>query len=269
MRSTIAILLVLSLVSCDNSLDPLDREKGIYAVSGALNLEKTENYIRIKDLNAPFTLEATDTLGAVVIFENLESGSRTVLGSNRVEDDGVYLHNFLVNEEILPDTPYRLTVEGSDGESVVIDARAPTKPAPVAFPTKSNCYTAINFEIAPSNGGVIVLKVGMLVPFSSNIYWQTADVITPEMIHGENKFLFTFTPAERLRYVIGYGGQLKCYQLREPNFFISYAHYGPEFYKKVAPEEFDVFGSTDRFGAFFRDTVRVPIDASRVCPQDC
>ena len=273
MRSTIVIILLLFLISCDNSLDPLDREKGIYAVSGVLDLNKTENYIRVKDLNAPFTLEATDSLGAVVTFENLESGDRTVLESNRVEEDGVYLHNFRVDEKILPDTPYRLSVEGSDGEDVVIDALTPTNSEPEIHPLNENCYTPINFDINPSNGGTIAVRFGLRIPNRARVdtVWQDPIVLTPEVLDGEERISLTFLPNDRIQLVVGPSGfpRLRCVHLNEPAVFISYAHYGRGFYEKVAPNEFDIFGSTDRFGAFYRDTVRVPIDTSRVCPQDC
>ena len=77
------LLLAASFVFfyCDNSFDPLDEETGIYAIYGVLDLNDSTNYIRIRDLNVPFTAEATESIDAEVSLEILDNAQSFTLNS--------------------------------------------------------------------------------------------------------------------------------------------------------------------------------------------
>jgi len=254
------------IAACDdNELDPIDRDTGIYGIYGALNLDDELNYIRVKDLKAEFTQAATDTIDATVTLENLESGAVQTLGSETLKWEDIYLHNFIVNGPIAPDTRYRVTATSLDGAEVAIETMTPTMPAPHILPINDDCYTPITITFDPSNGGTIVLRLGIQISF---LFWRTEQVLQADPNTPE-KITYTFTPREELRFIPGGFGDTRCYELRDDTFYIAYTHYGPGFYEKIENDPFDILASTDRLGALYQDTLTFPIDTSRVCPQDC
>lgn len=254
------------IIACDNTLDPIDKETGIYAIYGFLDLDEEINYIRVRDLNAPFTAEATQDIDAVVTLENLESGTTQILESTVMEYEGVFLHNFQVNGKISSDTQYRLTAKRSDGVTVSVLTTTPTMPEPSVVPTNQDCYIPIDVKFEPTNGGTIVLRVGFQIGFE---YWLSPQVLKTNEENPEEKISYTFTPREQLALVPGTGGNLSCHDMRDDNFYINYIHYSPGFYEKISNDPFDILASTERFGALYEDTLFIPIDTSRVCPQDC
>lgn len=265
--TTLTIFLLIAailFVGCDdNTLNPIDRDRGLYGIYGALNLNKEVNYIRVKDLNAELTEEATDTIDATVTLENLETGVIDTLPSTRLQFEDIYLHNFIVNGPINPDTPYRVRAERSDGKSTSIETLTPTMPGPVAKPQNQDCSTPITVIFEPTNGSTIVLRVG--IPFESvlgPIYWATPQELKDED-NRQGSIVYTFTPQIQLDLVPGSvtnGQDLDCTDLDDDDFLISYSHYASGFYEKIDNENFDIVKSTDRFGAFYRDTLAVTVD---------
>lgn len=256
------------IIACDNTLDPIDKDTGIYAIYGALDLNKETNYIRVKGLKAPFTAEATRNIDAAVTLENLRLGTKQVLEESAVmEYEGIFLHNFEVTGKIIPDTRYRLTAKRSDGVTVSVITATPTRPPPSATPINQDCYTPITVEFEPVKGGTIVLRVGY--PFTINGHWNPAQVLKADENASGGKITYTFIPNEQVRFVTGTGGKLRCHHLDGTNFYISYFHYGPGFHEKIINDPFNILASTDRFGAFYADTLVIPVDTSRVCPPDC
>jgi len=252
-----------SLISCENELDPIDRDMGIYGIYGALDLDEEVNYIRVKDLNAEFTEAATNIIDATVTFENLETGAVQTLSSDIIKWEDIFLHNFIVNGPIEPDNLYQVKVQRSDGVSVSIDTKSPTMPVPVPKPINQDCYTPIILTFEPTNGGTIELRV--------NIYgshWGVPQVLTANEDQ-PNKITYEFTPKSRLEFVPLVGPFLRCYDKRNNKVRIAYAHFGPGSYEKFYSEDFKILESTDRFGTLYQDTLTFPIDTSRVCPQDC
>ena len=123
----IAVFLLVS-GSCDHTFDPTDQEDGTYSVHGVLDLLEETSYIRVRDMNAPFTPDATEALDAIVTLHNLDSGERTQLSSHIREFEGVFLHTFIYHEGVTPDTPYLLTVESSSGSELELNTLTPTMP---------------------------------------------------------------------------------------------------------------------------------------------
>lgn len=259
---------VILITSCDNTLEPIDRDTGIYGIYGYLDLNEDVSYIRVRDLNAPFTIDATTELDAVVTLSNLTSGTSAVLESNIREYEGVLLHTYFFDGEVVPDSEYQLSVERSDGATVRMKTLTPTFPPPVATPVNQDCYTPIDVEFAPLNEGTIVLRVG-LGPEDDDI-WGPPKVFEPEDYQPGENLVFQFTPNEEIFFVSTFEESVRCGDvLEDNNFYISYTHYAEGFYEQIANDPFDILQSTQRFGALYRDTVLVPVDISKVCPQDC
>jgi hypothetical protein len=126
-----------------------------------LDLLEETSYIRVRDMNAPFTLDATEELDAIVTLHNLDSGEITQLNSNVREFEGVYLHTFLFNDGVLPDTPYQLRIESSDGVELELNTLTPTLPVMQINRENDACTTPINLVFDPMNGGTMTLRFGL------------------------------------------------------------------------------------------------------------
>lgn len=260
------VLAAVLFVACDeNELDPIDRDTGIYGMYGALDLNKQVNYIRVKDLNAEFTEAATETIDATVTFENLESGAVQTLGSETLKWEDIYLHNFIVNGPIAPDTRYRVKAERSDGVEVAIETLTPTMPVPQANPISEDCHTPITVTFEPTNGSTIGLKLGFL---RGDTLWRVEQIVQADQ-QNSNRISYTFVPQDELDLFPPGNQTILCNELSESNVFVAYVHYSPGFYEKIKNDPFDILASTDRLGALYYDTLAIPIDTSRVCPQDC
>ncbi len=260
------VLAAVLFVACDeNELDPIDRDTGIYGMYGALDLNKQVNYIRVKDLNAEFTEAATETIDATVTFENLESGAVQTLGSETLKWEDIYLHNFIVNGPIAPDTRYRVKAERSDGVEVAVETLTPTMPVPQANPISEDCHTPITVTFEPTNGSTIGLKLGFL---RGDILWRVEQIVQADQ-QNSNRISYTFVPQDELDLFPPGNQTILCNELSESNVFVAYVHYSPGFYEKIKNDPFDILASTDRLGALYYDTLAIPIDTSRVCPQDC
>lgn len=259
----LAAILGFVAIGCEANLAPIDRDAGLYGIYGALDLNRQTNYIRVKDLNAELTGDATDTLDAIVTLENLESGAIDTLPRTRLEFEDIYLHNFIVDNPVDPDTPYKITAERSDGAQTSIETLTPTMPEPIAEPENRDCSTPVTVTFEPTNGSTIVLIMG--IPFENlfgPIYWATPQVLR-EASGESNKITYTFTPRTQVDVIPGSvtnGLDLDCTDLDDEDFMISFSHYSPGFYEKIENDPFDIRASTERFGAYYRDTLSVTVD---------
>ena len=267
-RFIVLVLVCCALIySCDNTLEPLDEETGIFAIYGFLDLNEQNHYIRVRDLNAPFTLEATETIDATVTLHNLTLGTSTLLDSERLVHQDVYQHNFVFSDRVFPDHEYLLRVERSDGVTIETNTLTPTMPEPVAEPLNQNCFVPIEFSMEPLNGGTVVLRVG-LGPDEDDDPWGAPQVLTTD---SQGRTTFTFTPHDQVNLILpGSGFNRRCGDaLYTGNIYLSYIHFARNFYEQTAPEVFNIFDSTLKFGALYYDTLAVPVDTSPVCPPDC
>lgn len=258
--------IALTITSCDNTLEPIDKEKGLFAIYGFLDLHEETNYIRVRDLKAPFTSEATQELDALVTLENLSSGTTQPLQSTAREHEGVFLHTFQVNGEIIPDSEYRLNVVRSDGATGTVNTRTPSLAKTDIAPLNQNCDTPIEIEFSPVNGGTIVMRLGFQIGI---LFWVPAVVLNADINNPRKPITYKFTPRERLRLVPSTGRNLACNDMRDSNIHLKFTHYAPGFYEKIKNDPFDILQSTERFGALHEDSLTFPIDNAPVCPQDC
>lgn len=134
----------------DHTIDPLERETGVYSFYGFLIVGENPNYVRIRDLNEPFLSEES-ILDATVMFENMETGSSVELRDTTVIFGGNITQTFIIENEITHNTTYRLSAERSDGvvvESITeTPARTEVKLNPDlldnSFSTSTSCYDPI------------------------------------------------------------------------------------------------------------------------------
>lgn len=269
-----SFLVCAGISSCDNSLDPIDLETGgNYSIYGFLDLNEETHYIRVRELNAPFTKEATESIDATVSLQNLNRGSTAILESRVRDHEGVNLHEFVYNNEIIPKDTYRLTVERSDGFAVNISITAPTKPEPRVAPINQNCYVPIDFEMDPLFGSTVVLQVGLLTYDARLrkyvIIWTPRKVFNVGDDQTPGKITYSFIPQEQISEILHFFPDPRCERyVIDGNIHLNYIHFGPGFYEQVTTETFDIMDS-QRFGAVYFDTLSIPIDTAPVCPQDC
>lgn len=259
-------IIVLFITGCDSSMQPLDKENGIVGVYGMLDLNQAQNFIRIRDLNAPFTEEATRELNFDVTLQNLNTDFLEKLEPKRINFAGVYQYNFEVNQPINPDQSYKLEVLQPDGSVFTKTILSPTYPMPVSEPINQDCYTPIKVGFEPLNGSSIGYRIGFML--SSDTTWSGTQFLVSED-STTKELSFSFVPVDQLRVVPGSFGRFRCSDLINTNFFVSYSHYSVGFAEDFLINDFDVFKSTQRFGSYYEDDLAIPIDTSRVCPPDC
>lgn len=262
-------VVIFLLFSCDNTLDPLDRNNGTYAIYGFLNLEEDIHYIRVRDLHAPFTKEATQTLDATASLHNLTLGTSTLLESDSKEHRDVFQHNFIYRDSVYTEHSYKLSIERSDGVVVEHITKTPTIPEPVVEPVNQHCYVPIEFSLGPLNGGTVVLRMGLGPEKDSK--WGPPQILKPDESDPTGTITYSFTPYELLFVILdAFNSHLLCADfLNTGHAYISYIHYSEGFYEKLAADDFDIIPSTMQFGSLYYDTLSVPVDTRPVCPQDC
>lgn len=257
LTSSLVILIFLFAGSCDNSFDPTDEAAGGYSVHGTLDLLEESSYIRVRDLNDPFTAEATEELEAVVTLQNLDSGVSTILDSNIREVEGVFLHTFQFDGGVVPDTPYRLRVENSEGIQTELETVTPTLPVPQIDRENDGCSTPTTITFQPMNGGTITLRFGT-GPEEDDPWGRLIEL---RQLSGSDLVSTTFSPLIRAQgATLSFG--VCSSLLRRGNLYVAIAHYSPGFYEKLNSEVTDILESTQQFGGFYADTLAIPVDTS-------
>ena len=257
------LFVLMFIVSCDNTFEPTDRNNGDYAVYGYLDLSEPVSYIRIRDLNAPFTAEATEELDAIVTLTNLNTGESDILNSNIREFQGVFQHTYFYNQDVVPDNEYLLSLERSDGLVVDLTTLTPTKPEPLITPENPNCYQRIQINLDPLNGGTVVFRFA-LRPDTSDTdmnLWSLPVIIGPENRTSESISL-GIVPINTARFLSSSFNAPCRSILSQGSLTMRVAHYAPGFYEKVTDDDLEIIESTRQFGAFYADTLQIPLDTS-------
>lgn len=245
--------------ACDNSFDPVNTDNSTYSVHGMLDLMAETSYIRVKDLNTPFTLEATEELNAIVTLNNLDSGENTLLSSTIREYRGVYLHTFNYDEKVFPDTRYLLRVENSSGIQVELDVLTPTLPVPQITRDNDACTTQVRLVFRPMNGGVVTIRFGtQLDTESEDGKWGN---FIFKLGPSTDSVGWTFTP---LIFAQGTAGSFSnCSSILSTGYiYVAVAHYSPGFYEQINDDVTDILETTRRLGGFYADTLAIPVDTS-------
>jgi predicted small secreted protein len=260
----VAVLLVvcaLWFTACDNTLEPFDQDIGIFSVYGVLDMNEETHYVRIREMSAPFTAEATRDMDATVFFDRPGTGDSEILESDVREYEGVFLHTYRIEGAIEAGTTYRLRVIRSDGVSVEAETTSPTYSVPVTDPENVRCHVPADVEFGPVNGGVFVLRVGTC---RDDDCWGAPYILRPGENGGNGMYTFRFLGSEQLLLLsAGKPNSPRCGGGNIMNFYISYTHYAPGFYEQIENDPFDIQASFLRFGALYRDTLTIPVDMSR------
>ena len=255
------LIIAVYFTACDNSFDPTDRDNGTYSVHGMLDLMEESNYIRVRNMNAPFTLEATEELDVIVTLQNLDTGESRQLEPSIREYRGVYLHTFSYDNQALPDTGYLLSVESSDGFKVDLETVTPTHPEPQIIREDNGCSTPVNMVFDPMNGGTFTLRFGTeLDTEEEDGMWGRIYTFRPSDYN--DRVSISFTPLRTAQGVEQSFGT--CFSLLPGRkLYAAIAHYSPGFYEELNAEVTDILETTRRFGGFYADTLAIPVDPSR------
>lgn len=256
---------------CDNSLDPLDEERGVYSIYGYLNIYEDINYIRVKNLNTSLQQDTTDQIDAEVTFENLDSGLTETLEDTIVEFEGIKTHNFKTTIDIKPETKYRVEVERSDGRTTSATATAPPIAKTDVNPVGANCTTPVDISFEPVQNQ-LALKVDIGFDYNNTTYWVRSNRFITD---SEDKITISVTPFRILEEVFAVPpapnnsyqeGEVFCHELNSDIFKVHYSHYGPDLFTNTISDTLRIPGGTGRFGALYKDSFSFKIDTTPLCP---
>lgn len=260
-RAVILACCVISLLTaCDNSLDPVNRQKGLYSLYGSLNVDKDTNYIRIKNLNTPFVKDSTRKIDANVSLRNLDNGASEVMSDSVVKFKGIYTHNFYTTMDIEEATDYELSIRRSDGKSARALATTPEIADVQTGPEGQTCYSEIEMRFQPvAPEDELNLSIGF--DLRGERYWAFP---VPERVE-DNTLVFRFTPKDILDRVFNpfTGDGVCCFQLSNSKFYVKYTHFGPN-YLKGTTDTLAIPGGTGRFGGLYDRSYSFPIDTAQI-----
>lgn len=285
----LAFLAILSatalLTGCDErSISPLEESGGVYSVYGALSLDESTNYIRIRDLSIPFLSDSAKNLDAEVVFEDLQAGTSTMLDDTVVNFSGNYAHNFILDQELEPESTYRLTVNRSDGESVTSLATTPAitdvSMSVSDTPDPIDCSVSITFTYANVKD---IEDIRMEIGFSyqGGVHWSEIGKVD-QLRHRDNadEMYLTLNTQQLMVEVfpppaIDNPGinplfllpTVRCNQLDSGTVRIRYLHFGPEWdsiNQERGPlnplESLDIEGGLGFLGAYRTDSYTYEIN---------
>lgn len=121
---------VLLVAGCDTSVQAIvPSEDYHYSMFGALNPAQDTQWVRVEPLPEPTSGGAPRTLDVTVTLRNQATGQSWTLRDSlmAVFRDEVQ-HNFWTTAPIRPDTPYRITVRNTEGDSTWATTTTPALP---------------------------------------------------------------------------------------------------------------------------------------------
>lgn len=261
--------LLMLFVSCgERKISPYETERGIYSVYGALNMNDSLHYIRVRDLRVPLASDTAINIDADVKFEDLQSGTRKILQDSIVEFSANITHNFALKENLVERRPYRITVTRSDGNSVSSVATTPGITSASVTPSENlGCYQpmVIRFDnVLPSEQ----IRFEVRIQGLDEIRWLELTRICPlKRIQGENTLILEVIPLDLIGAVFPRPGtnevscnfgiaDIECDDLDSEIIRFDYLHLGPEWQNvypiyPVDPEDIsDINNGLGFFGAY-------------------
>ncbi len=280
MRSVLNDGLVILLIGltallsgCESSFNPLNQEKGDYSLHGALNVNADTNYVRVKDLDAPFTADSTRELNVTVTLTDVDRGMTETLQDTVVRHGGVYTHNFRALMDIKPATQYRVTVHPAEGsDSIQATTTTPRIAEASAQPTGMDCETPIQLTLKPvQSPDNVDVDVGFRIGGSPQ---ETEVALTRG--DAPNEVSASFTPLRILNTpepctFPDPSSPLPtwCHQLDAPRLTVRYTHFGPKSTESVVGDSVDAPRGIGTLRSYYRGRLSVPIDDSNVCQPQC
>lgn len=261
----------------DKRINPLEEERGIYSIYGAMDMDEEQHYFRVKDLRGPLSSTSEQIIDATVVFEDLETGNQKSLQDTVVEFSGNFTHNYFLEERLDIRNPYQITVTRSDGSSVSSVATTPGVTAPSAIPSENvHCFQPmeIRFDnVLPSEQ--IRYEVGF--EYDRDTYWLELSRVCPlTRIPNENAVSINLMPLDLIGAVFPRPGtnavscnfaiaNIRCSDLDSEVVRFRYLHLGPEWQNvypiyPVDPEDIgDVNNGLGFFGAYREDSFRFTV----------
>ena len=121
---------VLLTAGCDTSVEAIvPSEEYHYSMFGVLNPAQDTQWVRVEPLPEPTSGGAPRSLDATVTLRNQATGQSWTLRDSLMEvfRDEVQ-HNFWTTAPIRPDTPYRITIQNTEGDSTWATTTTPAVP---------------------------------------------------------------------------------------------------------------------------------------------
>lgn len=275
----IPVLLILSL-GCDNSLNPLDEDKGNFSIYGYLDLDKKINYIRVKNLNTTFREDTGGNIDAEVTLTNLDEGITETLQDTIVVFDGVKTHNFRTTIDIRPGTAYKVSAESSGGRKTTAKATAPLRAETGVMPKVPNCTTRVNLSFNPVET-VFSLKLEIGFEYKQDMFWVTMNDYIADSEGGVTASFEPWTVLKKVFEVVEEDeitrgqspfddvldeGEVFCHQLDSEFYYARYSHYSPKLFQNTISDTLAIPDGAGRFGAFYSDSFTFKIDTTKLCP---
>lgn len=138
-----------ALHSCDNTINPIDEDvdSGQMSIYGVITEGDNPVYIRVRDMTAPLTGEATRSLDVDVYLDDLDEGTSYELADSVVAFDGVYTHNYRVDQLRKHGHTYRIRAERQDGEGTVkAETQVPGYSEPYSYTPVDRCDVPIQIH---------------------------------------------------------------------------------------------------------------------------
>jgi len=257
------LLLVLGLAAlgggCDNTVDPFAEDTGLFSVYGYLSVSRSENFVRVRNLNTPPTSDSARTLDATVRLENLDTGTSEVLADSIVTFGGVYTHNVRMDAPVAPGATYRLTVERAEGGQSEATATMPRRPDLAVEPAPTDTVACAGDVLLRFRNLRPESTVGLsvAVSWSGESRWVDQGAVTPTTGFVPWRIVEKALPGYALDQVSDRTDY--CTLLDEPEFRIAYTRYGPDWPADSVfadPTASAVENGLGVFGGFQRDTLR-------------
>lgn len=271
-----AILLQFAGSCGDNQIEPFEDKKGVYSVYGAMDLHATEHIIRVRDLRTFLRDSTSKNMDATVTFSDLSNNTSEVLKDSVVQFPANYTHNYLLNKEFKPNSPYWVDVERSDGAGVSSMFTTPgvTETEVISERDEIRCYTEIQMvfkNVLPDEQ----IRVEFGIMYQEKMYWvEFTGICITEYFEDRRELVITAKPYLLLDLIWPKPGMdpppncrdarfptVLCNELDTGQFVIRYKHFGPEWnrvypVRPTIPDEVgDVENGLGFLGAFREDTL--------------
>lgn len=264
-RLGVVFIAGLLIAGCDNSLQPLNTEKGIYSIYGFIDVNADVNYIRIKDMNIPLVDDTTQTIDAAVTLTDLNTGASQVLQDSVVQFANVSTHNFRTTMDIQPETTYRIRVEGSDGRSVSATTTTPGIAQYNAEPTGEQCDTPITIRFEPVDEETLII---LRLTFMLGGQQFGAQQLLQAPVTGEYNGILThrFSPLQLIRDSVN-DSDLHCWSMDTEYIEARYIHFGPDYEfggESNVSDSLTVPGGAGQFVGLLRNSFSIRIDTTEI-----
>lgn len=267
-RWVAAGLVAIALVSgCDTSIQPIDKEAGLFSIYGYLNLTREPHYVRIRYLKDPILNDSAAGVNATVRLDHMETGASEVLDDSVVVFQGVQTHNFRSDLNLQPQEQYRIVVERADGQSTQATATMPpfTEVVPVPEGTV-NCVENMRATF-PNVPEPRLVRANAGIHWRARWNWVAVDIFASNPGGSPS---ITFSPETIIRRIIperileATGPPRRyCDLLGKKKIRLAYIHFGPDWPPDsllTNPVASRVENGLGVFGGLHRDTLEKEIE---------